>query len=349
VLDVLYYPVSAVMWVWHTLFALVLGPSSGVAWALSVVFLVLTLRAAMIKPFLVQIRSARAMRALAPQMAQLRARHGDDRRKLAEETQKLQREHGVNPLGALAPALIQVPVFLALLHVLRYFNRPGLTFEQNAAIPNYVFGPAQVRSFLEARLFGAPLSAWIRMPQGLLDSFGYHVDRIDVVAVAVPLMVLAAVATHLTARASLRQQTNAAPLEEAAVTGSTAAAARFLRWTPWIFPLGVLLGGLFAAFPVAILLYWLTNNLWTLVQQHVVFRKLAVEEARRPAVAAGPATEDPAAEPVPEVGAEASVPALRPGAKPITRVAARRPTSAAARTGGKAAAGRRTAARRGGR
>jgi hypothetical protein len=43
-----------------------------------------------------------------------------------------------------------VPVFLALLHVLRYFNRPGLTFEQNAAIPNYVFGPAQVRSFLEA-------------------------------------------------------------------------------------------------------------------------------------------------------------------------------------------------------
>ena len=60
----------------------------------------------------------------------------------------------MNPLGALAPALIQLPVFLALLHVLRYFNRPGLTFEQNAAIPNYVFGPAQVRSFLEARLFG---------------------------------------------------------------------------------------------------------------------------------------------------------------------------------------------------
>jgi YidC/Oxa1 family membrane protein insertase len=343
VLDVLYYPVSAVMWVWHTLFALVLGPSSGLAWALSVVFLVLTLRAAMIKPFLVQIRSARAMRALAPQMAQLRTRYGDDRRKLAEETQKLQREHGVNPLGALAPALIQVPVFLALLHVLRYFNRPGLTFEQNAAIPNYVFGPPQVRSFLEARLFGAPLSAWIRMPQDLLDSFGHHVDRIDVVAVAVPLMVLAAVATHLTARASLRQQTNAAPLEEAAVTGSTAAAQRFLRWTPWIFPLGVLLGGLFAAFPVAILLYWLTNNLWTLVQQHVVFRKLAAEQALRPV--AGPALE-----PAPEAVDEAPAPALRPGPKPVTRVApTRRPTAAATRTGGRAAAGRRAAARRTGR
>ena len=95
----------------------------------------------------------------APQLAELRKRYGDDRRRLAEETQKLQRAHGVNPLGACLPALIQLPVFLALLHVLRYFNRPGLTFEQNAALPNYVFGPAQVRSFLEARLFGAPLSA----------------------------------------------------------------------------------------------------------------------------------------------------------------------------------------------
>ena len=342
-LDVLYYPVSALMWVWHTLFALVLGPSSGLAWALSVVFLVLTLRALMIKLFLVQMRSARAMRALSPQLTELRKRYGDDRRRLAEETQKLQRTHGVNPLGALVPALIQVPVFLALLHVLRYFNRPGLTFEQNAAIPNYVFGPAQVRSFLDARLFGAPLSAWIRMPQDLLDSFGGHVDRIDVVVVAVPLMVLAAVATHLTARASLRQQGTAAPVEAAA--GPTETAMRIMRMTPWIFPLGVLLGGLFAAFPIAILLYWLTNNLWTLVQQRIVFRRFAAEDAARPVVPVAPSSLEPVApEPV------EPAPALRPGAKPVTvrpsGGGARRPTPAASRTGGKAAAGRRGPARR---
>jgi YidC/Oxa1 family membrane protein insertase len=333
--------------VWHTLFALVLGPSSGAAWALSVIFLVLTLRAVMIKPFLVQMRSARAMRALAPQMAALRARYGDDRRTLATETQKLQRAHGVNPIGALAPALIQLPVFLALLHVLRYFNRPGLTFEQNAAIPNYVFGPAQVRSFLEARLFGAPLSAYVRMPQELLDSFGGHVDRIDVVAVAVPLMVLAAVATHFTARTSLRYNASPVPLEEAATTGSTEMAMKFMRLTPWIFPAGVLLGGLVAAFPVAILLYWLSNNLWTLAQQHVVFRKLAAEEARRPAVAAEPEPEPVAV----ESGSRTvtSEPELLSGAKPVVAPATRRPTSAAARTGGKAAAGRRAAARRGSR
>jgi YidC/Oxa1 family membrane protein insertase len=97
VLDVLYYPVSAVMWFWHQVFGLVLGPASGVAWGLSVVFLVLTLRTLMIKPFLAQVRAGHRMQAIAPQLAELRNRHAGDKQKLFEETQKLQREHGVNP------------------------------------------------------------------------------------------------------------------------------------------------------------------------------------------------------------------------------------------------------------
>ena len=68
---------------------------------------------------------------------------------------------------------------------------------------------------------------------------------------------------------------------------------------PWIFPLGVLLGGLFAAFPVAILLYWLTNNVWTLVQQRVVSRRFDAEDARRPAVAT---SVEPPVEPSPAPG-----------------------------------------------
>ncbi len=96
-----------------------------------------------------------------------------------------------------------MPVFLALFHLLRYFNRPDLTFAQNAAIPNYVFGPDEVRSFLQARLFGAPLSSYIAMPQSLLDSFGAPVERWEVVAVAVPLVLLAASAG---AKPALRQR-----------------------------------------------------------------------------------------------------------------------------------------------
>ncbi len=268
-LDPVYYAVSAVLWFWHEVFGLLLGPANGVAWALAVVLLVLTLRAVMIRPVLAQLRSGRAMQALAPQLAELRRWHTDDPARLVRETQTLQAEHGVSPLGGCLPVLLQLPVFLGLLHVLRAFNRPGLSFAQNAVIPNYVFSPDEVRSFLEARLFGAPLSSYLSMPQQLLDSFGAHVDRWEVAAVAVPLMLLAAVATHVTARHSLRQQALAGPV------GS------IMRWTPWIFPLGALVGGALFPFPIAILLYWLANSAWTLVQQWLLFRRVDAEPAGR--------------------------------------------------------------------
>jgi YidC/Oxa1 family membrane protein insertase len=211
-----------------------------------------------------------------------------------------------------------LPVFLALLHVLRYFNRPGLSFEQNAAIPNYVFGPDQVRSFLQARLFGAPLSSYITMPQSLLDSFGTHVDRWEVVAVAVPLLLLAAVATHITARFSLRQQQVGQVALEA---GSQAAqVAAFMRWTPWIFPLGAIVGGLFFPFPIAILLYWLTNSAWTMAQQHLVHRAMATEAAQITAQA--PAR----AETAPRPGQK---PTLPPGATPLAASASGAPVAGA--------------------
>jgi YidC/Oxa1 family membrane protein insertase len=206
VLDLVYFAVSGVMWCWYQLFGFLLGPASGAAWALSVVFLMLTLRALLIRPFLAQVRSGRAMRALAPQLAALRTRYSDDPARLLQETSALQSAHGVSAAGTLVPALLQVPVFLGLLHVLTHFNRRDLSFEQNAALANYAFAPDQVRSFLEARLFGAPLSSYLSMPQQLLDAFGSHVERWEVAVVALPLMLLAAVATHFSARHSLRQQ-----------------------------------------------------------------------------------------------------------------------------------------------
>ncbi|WP_214407267.1 membrane protein insertase YidC [Pseudonocardia lacus] len=286
-LDPLYYAVSTLMRLWHQLFAAALGPASGAAWALSVVFLVLTVRALMIRLFLAQVRSGRAMAAIAPQLAALRERHRGDPARLLAETRALQARHGVSTGGALLPALLQAPVFLALLHVLTSFNRPGLGFGQNTAIANYAFGPAEVRSFLQARLFGSPLSAYLSMPQDLLDSFGAPVERLDVVLVAVPVLLLSALATHLTSRAALRRQPPTGPMATA------------FRAMPWVLPLGVLAGGLLLPFPVAIGLYWLTSNAWTLVQQHLAHRGL--DRATPP-----PAPRAPVAPP-------------RPGAKPVRR------------------------------
>lgn len=299
-LDFVYYPVSGILWFWHTAFGSVLGPDNGISWALAVVFLVFTVRVLLYKPFVGQIRRQLALKSLQPQMKALQKMHAGDRARQGAELRKLQKEHGVNPLLGCLPMLVQAPVFIGLLHVLRSFNRTGTGFghlgmsaQDNASTANYFFSATDVQSFLGARLFGAPISAAITNPADTLASFaefGGIPSAWAIAAVAVPLMVIAGVATHFNARASIARQDD--------VARSNPQTAMTNRMMLWILPAGVLIGG--PVLPVAVLLYWVSNNVWTYVQQHFVYRRIDREQA---------------ALPVPQ----SAVTAPKPGAKPQRR------------------------------
>ncbi|ABL06937.1 membrane protein insertase YidC [Mycobacterium ulcerans] len=272
-LEFVYYPVSWIMWVWYKLFALVLGPSNFFAWALSVMFLVFTLRALLYKPFVRQIRTTRQMQELQPQIKALQKKYGKDRQRMALEMQKLQREHGFNPILGCLPMLAQIPVFLGLYHVLRSFNRttggfgqPHLSVVENRLTGNYVFTPTDVGHFLDVNLFGAPIGASMTQ-RGGLDAF-VDFSRPAVIAVGVPVMVLAGVATYFNSRASVARQS-----PEAAANPQT---AMMNKLALYVFPLGVVVGGPFL--PLAIILYWFSNNIWTFGQQHYVFSMIEKEE-----------------------------------------------------------------------
>jgi YidC/Oxa1 family membrane protein insertase len=272
-LDIIYYPVSAIMWLWYRAFAMLLGPTNFFAWALSVMFLVFSLRALLYKPFVRQIRTTRQMQELQPQIKALQKKYGKDRQRMALEMQKLQREHGFNPILGCLPMLAQIPVFLGLYHVLRSFNRttggfgqPHLTVAENRATGNYIFSPTDVAHFLDANLFGAPIGAFMTQRTGL-DAFT-EFSRPAVIAVGVPVMVLAGVATYFNSRASVARQS-----AEAAANPQT---AMMNKLALYVFPLGVVVGGPFL--PLAIILYWFANNIWTFGQQHYVFGMIEKEE-----------------------------------------------------------------------
>ncbi|MFC9786752.1 membrane protein insertase YidC [Rhodococcus sp. NPDC127528] len=280
-LDFIYYPVSGILWVWHKVFGAIpfLGPNSGITWALSVMFLVFTLRAILFKPFVKQVRTTRQMQELQPQIKALQKKYSNDRQRMALEMQKLQKEHGFNPVMGCLPVLLQAPVFIGLFHVLRSFNRTGtgvgqlgMTIDQNANTPNYWFSVADVQSFLDARLFGAPISAAITSKPDQLAAFGVPIPTtLTIALVAVPLMVIASIATHFNSRASVaRQSAAAAANPQSAIMNKLAL---------WVFPLGVLVGGPFLM--IAILLYWVANNIWTYAQQHLVFRRIDAEEEEK--------------------------------------------------------------------
>jgi len=275
-LDYVYYPVSGIMWLWYKLFGKLLGPSNFFAWALTVMFLVFTLRAVLYRPFVKQIRTTRKMQELQPQIKALQKKYGKDRQRMALEIQKLQREHEFNPILGCLPMLAQIPVFLGLYHVLSSFNRTqtgfgrlGLSVDQNRSLPNYLFSATDVGHFLDANLFGAPIGAFITQQHGLEAFTVFH--RPAVAAVAIPLMIAAGVATYFNSRASIARQS-----PEAAANPQT---ALMNKMALYVFPLGVILGGPFL--PIAVIIYWVANNIWTFGQQHLVFGKIEKEEEEK--------------------------------------------------------------------
>jgi len=136
----------------------------------------------------------------------------------------------------------------------------------------------------------------------------------NMIIVMIPLMIAAGVFTHITARHSVARQIASG---QGADNPQTAIMQKLMLY---IFPIGVVVGAPFL--PLAILIYWVSNNLWTLGQQYVVYRRIDTEQAEkkeqaavnRQALAPRPGQKPARPEPKP-----AEPPAKKPGAKPVAR------------------------------
>ncbi|CAB0924421.1 membrane protein insertase YidC [Corynebacterium diphtheriae] len=287
-LNFIYWPISAILWFWHKVVSFVLDPGSGLSWVLAIVLLTFTIRALLVKPMLNQMRSMRKMQELQPLMQEIRKKYPNDQQKLMEETRKLQKEMGVNPVAGCLPVLVQMPVFIGLFHVLRSFNRTGtgtgqlgLSPEVNRETANYIFSAADVQSFLDARLFGVPLSAFISMPKEMYQAF-QPVDftRTDIALVAAPLIVIIVLATHFNARLSVDRQKarRESGLQKPPANDQMQMQMDMMnRMMLWFMPLTILFTGVL--WHLGLLFYMVSNNIWTFFQQRWIFDKIDAEEA----------------------------------------------------------------------
>jgi YidC/Oxa1 family membrane protein insertase len=87
-------------------------------WGLSIIIITLLVKGVMYPLTKAQYTSMAKMRDLAPKMAQLKERFGDDRQKMSQATMEMYRKEKVNPAGGCLPLLLQMPIFLALYWVL---------------------------------------------------------------------------------------------------------------------------------------------------------------------------------------------------------------------------------------
>lgn len=113
--------------------ALELLHASGLPWWLSIVALTLVVRAVLLPLTVKQVKNARSMQSLKPEMEELRSRHKEPREQ-QKALAELYRERGVNPMAGFVPLLVQMPVFITVYHVIRSYNEQLPGFARGGAL-----------------------------------------------------------------------------------------------------------------------------------------------------------------------------------------------------------------------
>ncbi|MFJ8823848.1 membrane protein insertase YidC [Streptomyces sp. NPDC102467] len=244
-------PVSWVIVQFHKVFGAVFGPDTGWAWGLSIVSLVVLIRICLIPLFVKQIKATRNMQLLQPQMKAIQERHKSDKQRQSEEMMKLYKETGTNPLSSCLPILVQSPFFFALYHTLS-----GIADNKKIG----VIDQSLLDSAQKAHIFGAPLAAKFTDSASELAKMGASLT--DVRVVTAIMIILMSASQFYTQRQLMTKNVD--------LTVKTPFMQQ-QKMLMYVFPLIFLFMGI--NFPVGVLVYWLTTNVWTMGQQMTVISR----------------------------------------------------------------------------
>ena len=252
ILQPLYWVVSGILVLFHSVWSPVFGASNGWTWALSIVSLTVVIRVALIPLFVKQIKSSRSMQLLQPKVRELQKKYGHDREKLGAETMKLYKENNANPLASCLPLLLQMPIFLALFRVLDGAARN---------IPRGHWLKPEVSTGLVDSLNGSTILGARISDTFMKVGFANGITSVHLVTI---FLILAMTATLFVTQLQLMRKNM--PAE--ALEGPLAQQQKIMLY---VFPLIFAVTGI--NFPVGVPIYWFTSNLWTMGQQFYVIRR----------------------------------------------------------------------------
>ena len=250
---------NAVSWIlvqFHQIFTSIFGmnPDSGWTWTFSIVGLVIVIRILLIPLFVKQIKAQRGLQLIQPQMKEIQKKYAGDKERQSQEMMKLYRETGTNPLASCLPILLQAPIFFALFSVLQ-----GVAM-YNPDDPNYVapgvFSWPQYSDLAasrhDAQIFGVPL-------YGTFMNADETPNPMATQILAVIMIILMTATTFMTQRQLIIK--NSAPDNPM---------VRQQKILLYVFPVIFAVSGI--NFPIGVLTYWFTTNLWSMGQQFWVIR-----------------------------------------------------------------------------
>jgi YidC/Oxa1 family membrane protein insertase len=206
----------------------------GLGWGLSIIAMTVLVRAALLPLTFKQFKSMQALASHAPEMKKLQERYKHDKERLNQEMMKFYRENKINPFASCLPLLAQLPVFLSLFYMLQDDLRLDICPEVN---PPGTADPAPCGPGGDAGFLFIP----------------------DLTDKATGMVLVTLIVLYIGSQL-------ASTLLMSTTTDKTQRMI-FLA-LPFVFVIFII------NFPAGLLVYWITTNLWTIVQQMIIRRRL---------------------------------------------------------------------------
>lgn len=235
-LNWLYTAIAQVITWIHQAYSTFIDPASGLNWALTIITLTVMMRILIFPLFLKQMRSSKKMQELAPKVQELRKRYKNDKQRMNQEVMALYQGAGANPLGGCLPVVAQFPIFISMFTVLRMVA---------SGTANYGMPQSVVDSAKAAHIFTA----------GISESF-FSAQAVSSKIIIGVFVAISSLTTFLTVRQSVTRSMQQMP------DNPMAQQQKILMYISPLFAFFSL------QFPLGLILYWVTTNLWTLGQQH---------------------------------------------------------------------------------
>src|SRR3712207_2068479 len=208
--------------------------SAGLGWGFSIIALTLVVRAALVPLTVKQFRSMQALARLQPEIKKLQEKYKDDRQRMNQEMMRFYQENKVNPFSSCLPLLAQLPVFFALFYMLREDLRVDICPNIN---PPGTESPRPCGPSQDAGFWGIP----------------------DITDKATGTVLVVLIILYVSSQL-------VSTLLMPATTDKTQ--RMIFIALPFVFVPFII------GFPAGLLVYWITTNLWTSVQQYLVRRTI---------------------------------------------------------------------------
>src|SRR6202142_2201787 len=214
----------------------------GGSWGLAIVGLTVLVRAILVPLTYRQLKSMQEMQRLAPEMNKIKEKYKEDKQRQQQEIMKFYQEHKINPLASCLPLLLQLPVFVSLFYMLR------------TDLKKHICGPALTAHHIVTSK---------AIEKATCNAVAPHSAKFlfipDITAKATGIVVVVLIVLYVGAQlgSTLIATATADPNQR-----------RLMLLLPVVFVV------ILYRYPAGLLVYWITTNLWTIVQQSVIRRRM---------------------------------------------------------------------------